>query len=64
MMLQDIALRVLMRDKSLQEQELVQRALNHHAERTAARAAGRLPLQASQDLVFGARYSLGFWLHL
>ena len=53
-LLQDIPLRVFMRDKCLQKQELVQWALNHHAERTTARAAGRLSLQPSQDLFFGA----------
>ena len=57
-LLQHIALHVFMRDKSLQKQELVQWALNHHAERTTARAAGRLSLQPSQDLLFGARDSL------
>ena len=57
-LLQHIALCVFMRDKSLQKQELVQWALNHHAERTTARAAGRLSLQPSQDLLFGAGDSL------
>ena len=53
-LLQHIPLCVFMRDKSLQKQELVQWALNHHAECAAARAAGRLPLQPSQDFLFGA----------
>ena len=57
-LLEHIALHVFMRDKSLQKQELVQWALNHYAERAAARAAGRLPLQPSQDLLFGAGDSL------
>ena len=53
-LLEHIALHILVGDKRLEQRQLVQGALDHDAERAAARAAGRLPLQPPQNLLFRA----------
>ena len=52
--LEHVARGVLVRDERLEERELRQGALDHDAQRAAARAARRLPLQPPQDVLLPA----------